>query len=26
LWLANLLNFWALLVILALYQWRRHAL
>jgi hypothetical protein len=26
LWLANLLNFWALLVILVLYQWRRHAL
>ena len=26
LWLANLLNFWALIVILALYQWRKHAL
>jgi hypothetical protein len=26
LWIANLLNFWALLVILALYQWRKHAL
>jgi hypothetical protein len=26
LWLANLLNFWALLVILVLYQWRKHAL
>jgi hypothetical protein len=26
LWIANLLNFWALLVILVLYQWRRHAL
>jgi hypothetical protein len=25
LWVANLLNFWALLVILALYQWRKHA-
>jgi hypothetical protein len=26
LWIANLLNFWALLVILVLYQWRKHAL
>jgi len=26
LWMANLLNFWALLVILVLYQWRKHAL
>jgi len=25
LWVANLLNFWTLLVILVLYQWRRHA-
>jgi hypothetical protein len=25
LWVANLLNFWTLLVILALYQWRNHA-
>ena len=26
LWTANLLNFWALLIIMLLYQWRRHAL
>ena len=25
LWVANLLNFWTLLVILVLYQWRKHA-
>ena len=26
LWTANLLNFWALLIVMLLYQWRRHAL
>jgi hypothetical protein len=26
LWIANLFNFWALLIIMLMYQWRRHAL